>query len=101
MSSLQVMPCDMLLPPTLFNKDWTSKRLCHQSFYNLPPAAICVGDSGGPLVVCDGNRIVVIGVTSYFYQKMKRCEKEESVSAYLDVQAYLTWIQNVISPGEN
>ena len=49
----------------------------------------------------DGNRIVVIGVTSYFYQEMKRCEKEESVSAYLDVQAYLTWIQNIISPGEN
>ena len=97
MSSLQVMPCDMLLPPTLFNKDWTSKRLCHQSFYNLPPAAICIGDSGGPLVVCDGNRIVVIGVSSW---GQGHC-REEGVSVFVDVAMYVPWIRSKISEGNN
>ena len=96
-----MLPCELLLPPDRVGPD-LSKMLCAQNFPSMLPAVTgCFGDSGGPMVVCEGNRIVVIGVTSYFYHKMKRCDKENSVSAYLDVQAYLSWIQNIISPGEN
>ena len=107
----QVLPCEMLLPPMQFN--YGSKRLCLQNFYALPSATACFGDSGGPLVVCEGDRIVVIGVASSIVNPIHdlaslvqsftggRCSKDKSVGAYVNIQQYLPWIRSKISEGNN
>ena len=108
----QVLPCEMLLPPMQFN--YGSKRLCLQNFYALPSATACVGDSGGPLVVCEGDRIVVLGVASSITDPIldlvslvqsfitgPRCSKDKTVSAYVDIQQYLPWIRSKIGEGNN
>ena len=107
----QVLPCEMLLPPMQYN--YGSKRLCLQNFYALPAATACFGDSGGPLVVCEGDRIVVIGVASSIANPIHdlaslvqsftggRCSKDKSVGAYVNIQQYLPWIRSKIGEGNN
>ena len=110
----------MLLPPLLDLGIGTkvlkvrSKRLCLKNFYALPSATACFGDSGGPLVVCEGDRIVVIGVASSITDPIldlvslvqsfitgPRCSKDKTVSAYVDIQQYLPWIRRNIGEGNN
>ena len=90
-----------------------SKRLCLQNFYALPSATACMGDSGGPLVVCEGDRTVVIGVASFIANPIEdlvsllqattapKCYKDKTVSAYVDIQQYLSWIRSKIGEGNN
>ena len=73
------------------------KRICLQNFHALPTAASCFGDSGGPLVVCEDDRIVVIGVSSW---GQGHC-REEGVSVFVDVALYVPWIRSKISEGNN
>ena len=107
----QVLPCEMLIPPMQYK--YGSKRLCLQNLYALPSATACYGDSGGPLVVCEGHQIVVIGVASSIKNPIHdlaslvqsfsaaRCNKDKTVSAYVDIQQYLTWIRSKIGEGNN
>ena len=74
----------------------------------LPYATICGGDSGGPLVVCDGDRIVLIGVANGILDREKPLSKEEpickkngTISTYVDIQHYLPWIRGIIGRGKN
>ena len=73
----------------------------------LPYATACSGDSGGPLVVCDGDRIVLIGVAQGVNDRnptskeRKKCKKEGSYSTYVDIQHYLPWITGIIGQGKN
>ena len=67
--NVQVMPCDLISPRILENLDLRSKKFCLYNFHALPSATACSGDSGGPLVVCEGDRIVVIGVCSFFFHR--------------------------------
>ena len=67
----------------------------------LPDASLCGGDSGGPLVVCDGERIVVIGVAKGTYDETGKCRKNVSVTLYVDVQHYLPWIRSKIGQGKH
>ena len=74
----------------------------------LPYATACSGDSGGPLVICDGDRIVLIGVAKAVYDRgpttskeRKKCKKEGTVSTYVDIQHYLPWIRGIIGQGKN
>ena len=73
------------------------KRICLQNFHALPTAASCFGDSGGPIVVCEDDRIVVIGVSSW---GQGHC-REEGVSVFVDVAMYVPWIRSKISEGNN
>ena len=105
------MPCEMVFPPLQYN--YGSKRLCLRNFYALPAATACYGDSGGPLVVCEGDRIVVIGVASSINTPIldlaslvqsfstERCSKDNTVSAYVNIQQYLPWIRSKIGEGNN
>ena len=102
------MPCDLLIPPDFgpqYDMDLRSNRLCHQPFPSLPPVTGCFGDSGGPMVVCEGDRIVVIGVSSYGYNldhpENHTCEKERTLGVYADIQAHLSWIKEKIGEGNN
>ena len=99
------MPCDLLIPPDFgpqYDMDLRSNRLCHQPFPSLPPVTGCYGDSGGPMVVCEGDRIVIIGVSSYGWHPNKhRCQKDNNVGLYVDVQAHLPWIRKTIGEGNN
>ena len=119
MIPVQVLPCEMLLPPmwdTMYSifmagPKIRSRRLCLQNFYSLPSATACWGDSGGPLVVCEGDRTVVIGVASFIINpitselsldsKGPRCINDKTVSAYVDIQQYLPWIRRNIGEGNN
>ena len=67
--NVQVMPCDLIGPRYLEDVDLRSKKFCLYNFHALPSATACSGDSGGPLVVCEGDRIVVIGVCSFFFNR--------------------------------
>ena len=67
----------------------------------LPYAAACRGDSGGPLVVCEGDRIVVVGVAQGGVdgenpnsEETFICKSKGTVSYYADVQHYLPWIRS-------
>ena len=92
------MPCDVLLPPD--SGPDLSKMLCIQNYPSLPPVIGCNGDSGGPMVVCEGDRIVVIGVSSFQWNPAgPRCQKETTVGAYVEVQAHLSWIREKIGEG--
>ena len=94
------MPCEVLLSPE--DVEETSKILCHQNFPSLPPVTACFGDSGGPMVVCEGDRIVVIGVSSFgWHPNGHRCQKDKNVGAYIDVQAHLQWIRKTIGDGND
>ena len=99
------MPCDLLMPPKA--REWRSKILCHQNFPSLPLVAACGGDSGGPMVVCEGDRIVLIGISSFGWHpdpdhsNDHRCDTEKGVSAYTDIQAHLSWIKEKIGEGNN
>ena len=106
------MTCDLLYPYHNNTNDWiqwTSKRLCLYNFNALPSATACYGDSGGPLVVCEGDRIVNIGVLSYVFDREystfnplePKCRKENTVSAYVDIRHYLPWIRSKIGEGKN
>ena len=107
----QVLPCEMLIPP--MQNNYGSRRLCLQNFYALPSATACFGDSGGPLVVCEGDRIVLIGVASSIKNPIHdlvslvqsftaaRCDKDKTVSAYVNIQQYLPWIRSKIGEGNN
>ena len=114
-----MLPCEMLLPPFVDLGIGTkvlkvrSKRLCLKNFYALPSATACMGDSGGPLVVCEGDRIVLIGVASSIKNPIHdlvslvqsftaaRCNKDKTVSAYVNIQQYLPWIRSKIGEGNN
>ena len=121
MIPVQVLPCEMLLPPmwdTMYSifmagPKIRSRRLCLQNFFSLPSATACWGDSGGPLVVCEGDRTVVIGVASSIANPVEdldslvqlvtapTCMKDKTVSAYVDIQQYLPWIRSKIGEGDN
>ena len=90
----------MSLPPERVGPD-LSKMLCTQNFPSLVPAVTgCFGDSGGPMLVCEGDRIVVIGVSSFQWNPAgARCQKETTVGAYVEVQAHLSWIREKIGEG--
>ena len=93
------MPCDLMLPSDSGPK---SKKLCTYNFPDMPSVTACQGDSGGPMVVCEGDRIVVIGVSSYGWHPNKhRCQKDNNVGAYVDVQAHLPWIRKTIGEGND
>ena len=53
------------------------------------------------MVVCEGDRIVVIGVSSYGYNldhpDNHTCEKERTVGVYADIQAHLSWVMEKIA----
>ena len=52
------------------------------------------------MIVCEGDRIVVIGVSSFQWNPAgPRCQKETTVGAYVEVQAHLTWIREKIGEG--
>ena len=55
------------------------------------------------MVVCEGDRIVVIGVSSYGHNldhpDNHTCEKERTVGVYADIQAHLSWIMEKIGEG--
>ena len=94
------MTCDLLYPYHNNTNDWiqwTSKRFCLYNFNALPSATACFGDSGGPIVVCEDDRIVVIGVSSW---GQGHC-REEGVSVFVDVAMYVPWIRSKISEGNN
>ena len=98
------MPCDMLGREDLI---YRKAILCHQNFPSLPPVQGCHGDSGGPMVVCEGDRIVLVGVSSFGWHpdpdhsNDHRCDTEKGVSAYTDIQAHLSWIKEKIGEGNN
>ena len=96
----QVLPCELVLNHSLADLpegNLMEKRICLQNFHALPTAASCFGDSGGPLVVCEDDRIVVIGVSSW---GQGHC-REEGVSVFVDVAMYVPWIRSKISEGNN
>ena len=59
------------------------------------------------MVVCEGDRIVLIGVSSFGWHpdpdhsNDHRCDTEKGVSAYVEVQAHLSWIKEKIGEGNN
>ena len=57
------------------------------------------------MVVCEGDRIVVIGVSSYGYNldhpDNHTCAKERTVGVYADIQAHLSWIMEKIGEGND
>ena len=90
----------------LYNKDESLASL-HESDA-LPDATACKGDSGGPLVVCEGERIVIIGVAQGINDRgtstskgRKKCMKSGTVSFYVDIRYYLPWIRSKIGQGKN
>uniref|UniRef100_A0A8C3CHK9 Transmembrane serine protease 15 n=1 Tax=Cairina moschata TaxID=8855 RepID=A0A8C3CHK9_CAIMO len=52
----------------------------------------CQGDSGGPLMFEDGNKWVLVGVTSFGY----KCALPERPGVYTRVTMFVDWIQNTI-----
>ena len=97
-----MLPCELVLHPLyaeLPDGNLMEKRICLQNFHALPTAASCFGDSGGPVVVCEDNRIVVIGVSSWAWGQ-GHCRKE-GVSVFVDVAMYVPWIRSKISEGNN
>ena len=95
-----MLPCELSLPPERVGPD-LSKMLCTQNFPSLVPAVTgCFGDSGGPMLLCEGDRIVVIGVSSFQWNPAgARCQKETTVGAYVEVQAHLSWIREKTGEG--
>ena len=95
-----MLPCELSLPRERVGPD-LSKMLCTQNFPSMLPAVTgCFGDSGGPMLVCEGDRIVVIGVSSFQWNPAgPRCQKETTVGAYVEVQAHLTWIREKTGEG--
>ena len=55
------------------------------------------------MLVCEGDRIVVIGVSSFQWNPAgARCQNDNyTVGAYVEVQAYLPWIRKTIGEGNN
>ena len=85
--------CDTNKPPQF--------DLSYESDGSLDASPItCSGDSGGPLVLCDGERIVVIGVVQGGSHPDGLCEKAVTIGYYVDVQHYLSWIRNKIGQGK-
>ena len=85
--------CDTNKPPQF--------DLSYESDGSLDASPItCSGDSGGPLVLCDGERIVVIGVVQGGSHPDDLCEKAVTIGYYVDVQHYLSWIRNKIGQGK-
>ena len=88
--------CDTNKPP-----QWPALDIVSESDASLDASPItCSGDSGGPLVLCDGERIVVIGVVQGGSHPDDLCEKAVTIGYYVDVQHYLSWIRNKIGQGK-
>ena len=89
--------CDTNKPP-----QWPALDIVSESDASLDASPItCSGDSGGPLVLCDGERIVVIGVVQGGSHPDDLCEKAVTISYYVDVQRYLPWIRSKIGQGKH
>ena len=68
-----------------------SSRLCAYA----PRTDTCQGDSGGPLTLKQGDRYVLLGVTSYGLG----CADSRGVAGiYARVQGFLPWIAGIV-PG--
>ena len=66
-----------------------SRRLCAYA----PDTDTCQGDSGGPLAIKQGNRYVLLGVTSYG----EGCAPSSGLAGvYARVQGFLPWIKGIV-----
>ena len=113
MRSYQVAPCEELSGKNYNFDAGNGQLLCDANKPPLPrvfvnaesdalvDVSLCGGDSGGPLVVCDGERIVVIGVVKGVADQTGKCRKNVSVNLYVDVQPYLPWIRSKTGQGKH
>ena len=69
-----------------------SSRLC--AYY--PGRDTCHGDSGGPLTLKQGDRYVLLGVTSYGWG----CADSQNAGIFARVQGFLPWIAEKIPDTE-
>ena len=74
----------------MFQYGRPSSRLCAYALNT----DTCQGDSGGPLTLKQGDRYVLLGVTSYGFG----CADSRYAGIYARVQGFLPWIAGIV-PG--
>uniref|UniRef100_A0A8C3KHB0 Enteropeptidase n=1 Tax=Calidris pygmaea TaxID=425635 RepID=A0A8C3KHB0_9CHAR len=68
----------------------TENMIC--AGYDTGGVDSCQGDSGGPLTFEDGNKWILVGVTSFGYE----CALPERPGVYVRVTMFVDWIKNII-----
>ncbi|XP_054249059.1 enteropeptidase [Indicator indicator] len=68
----------------------TENMIC--AGYDIGGIDSCQGDSGGPLTCEDGNKWVLVGVTSFGYE----CAFPKRPGVYVQVTVFVDWIKKII-----